>query len=48
MGDILSWLIRDGWAEDVSVPKPYARQFRDEAVRVALNCDDGVAIDQTH
>ncbi|CAM2961056.1 hypothetical protein [Mycobacterium intermedium] len=33
----------------IEMPKPYAqRQFRNEAVRVALNCDDGVAINQTH
>lgn len=34
-----------GW-KDVSVPKPYPREFRDDVVRVARNRDDGVTIEQ--
>jgi transposase len=34
-----------GW-KDVTVPKPYPREFRDDVVRVARNRDDGVTIEQ--
>lgn len=34
-----------GW-KDVSVPRPYPREFRDDVVRVARNRDDGVTIEQ--
>lgn len=37
-----------GWAswKDVSVPRPYPQEFRDDVVRVARNRDDGVTIEQ--
>lgn len=28
------------------MPRPYPREFRDDVVRVARNCDDGVTIEQ--
>ena len=34
-----------GW-KDVSVPKPYPREFRDDVVRVARNRDDGITLEQ--
>ncbi len=34
-----------GW-EDVAVPRPYPREFRDDVVRVARNREDGVTIEQ--
>jgi transposase len=34
-----------GW-KDVTVPRPYPREFRDDVVRVARNRDDGVTIEQ--
>ena len=36
---------RVSW-KDVSVPRPYPREFRDDVVRVARNRDDGVTIEQ--
>jgi transposase len=42
----LSWLAR-GWAgEDVAVPKPYPREFRDDVVRVARSREPGVSVEQ--
>ena len=35
---------RVSW-KDVSVPRPYPREFRDDVVRVARNRDDGVTIE---
>jgi transposase len=32
--------------KDVSVPRPYPQEFRDDVVRVARNRDDGVTIEQ--
>jgi transposase len=32
--------------EDVIVPKPYPKEFRDDVVRVARNREDGVSLDQ--
>jgi transposase-like protein len=32
--------------EDVAVPKPYPREFRDDVVRVARNREAGVTIEQ--
>jgi transposase len=34
-----------GW-KDVTVPRPYPREFRDDVVRVARDRDDGVTIEQ--
>jgi transposase len=34
-----------GWT-DVTVAKPYPKEFRDDVVRVARNRDDGVTIEQ--
>jgi transposase len=34
-----------GW-KDVTVARPYPREFRDDVVRVARNRDDGVTIEQ--
>lgn len=36
---------RVSW-KDVSVPRPYPQEFRDDVVRVARNRDDGVTIEQ--
>jgi transposase len=36
---------RVGW-EDVAVPKPYPREFRDDVVRVARNREPGVTSEQ--
>jgi len=37
----------DGWAwKDAAAPKPYPSEFRDDAVRVALNREPGVTIEQ--
>jgi transposase len=38
----LAWV---GW-KDVTVAKPYPREFRDDVVRVARNRDQGVTIEQ--
>jgi transposase len=35
-----------GGLEDVIVPRPYPREFRDDVVRVARSRDDGVTIGQ--
>jgi len=37
-----------GWAgwKDVTVARPYPREFREDVVRVARNRDDGVTIEQ--
>jgi transposase len=37
--------VRAGW-NDVIVPRPYPREFREDVVRVARSRDDGVAIEQ--
>ena len=34
-----------GW-KDVTWPRPYPREFRDDVVRVARNREDGVTIEQ--
>ena len=34
-----------GW-KDVTVARPYPREFRDDVVRVARNRDDGVTLEQ--
>lgn len=34
-----------GW-KDVSVPRPYPREFRDDVVRVARSREDGMTIEQ--
>jgi transposase len=34
-----------GW-KDVTIARPYPREFRDDVVRVARNRDDGVTIEQ--
>jgi transposase len=45
---VTSELACPGWVswKDVSVPRPYPREFRDDVVRVARNRDDGVTIEQ--
>jgi transposase len=37
-----------GWAgwKDVTMARPYPREFRDDVVRVARNRDDGMTIEQ--
>jgi hypothetical protein len=41
----LSWFAC-GWAgEDVAVPKPCPREFRDDVVRVARNREPGVRLE---
>lgn len=47
-GEVTPEIACPGWAgwKDVTVARPYPKEFRDDVVRVARNREDGVTIEQ--